>query len=88
MAVEGELRRFEDRGEDSNQPVVREFCGDCGSPIRSLPAATPKLVAVKAGTLDSPSPFPPTVHIWTCSKLDWVDIPKGVHSFDKGPPMR
>lgn len=88
VSLTGEYSSFEDRGEDSGLPVVREFCGKCGSPIRSLPAATPSIVAIKAGTLDDPAPFPPTAHIWTCSKVAWVDIPEGVRSFDRGPPMR
>src|SRR5690606_7582726 len=32
MVISGHCSRFEDRG-DSGQPVVREFCGQCGSPI-------------------------------------------------------
>lgn len=88
VSMTGACSSFEDRGEDSGQPVIREFCGTCGSPIRSLPAATPSIAAIKAGTLDDPSPFPPTVHIWTCSKVDWVDLPKGIYLFDRGPPAR
>ncbi|MBN8848644.1 MULTISPECIES: GFA family protein [unclassified Sphingomonas] len=86
VTIIGELARYEDRGNESGQAVLREFCGTCGSPIRSQPMATPKIVAIKAGTLDDPGPYPPAIHIWTCSALGWVDIPAGMPQFQKSPP--
>lgn len=86
MSIEGEPDTWEDSNTASGTPLVREYCGGCGSPIRSVPSATPKLVAVKAGTLDDPSTFAPAIHIWTRSKLPWVSIPDGLPSFDEGPP--
>ncbi len=37
---------------------------------------------VRVGTLDDPSAFPPDVHIFTRSKLPWVQLPEGVPSFE------
>ncbi|HEX7872322.1 MAG TPA: GFA family protein [Sphingobium sp.] len=88
VAITGDLAQYEDHGEDSGQPVVREFCGTCGSPIRSVMQANPKIVAIKAGTLDDPNPFPPTVHTWTCSAVSWANIPADALAFDKGPPAK
>jgi hypothetical protein len=85
MRVDGALASWTDRDTESGAPLSREHCGRCGSPIRSVPGGAPGIVAVKAGTLDDPSPFAPTLHIWTRSKLPWIVLPEGVPTADKGP---
>ena len=85
MAVEGELTRWTDHDTESGAPLSREFCRSCGSPIRSAPSATPKMLALKAGTLDDADGFAPAMHIWTASKLDWVTIPAELPQFAHGP---
>ena len=37
---------------------------------------------VRGGTLDEPSTFSPDVHIYTRSKLPWVELPEGVPAVD------
>lgn len=37
---------------------------------------------VRAGTLDDPSAVSPDVHIFTRSKLDWVELPESVPAFE------
>ncbi len=86
MEVSGDLATWMDPDTESGQPLAREFCGRCGSPIRSAPGASPGVFAVKAGTLDNPDGFVPVMHIWTESRIDWVEIPEGLPSFAKGPP--
>lgn len=85
MTVEGELARWIDPNTESGEPLAREFCHACGSPIRSVPASTPKMLAVKAGTLDNPGDFAPVMHIWTASKLPWVAIADGLPQYARGP---
>lgn len=85
LSIEGPLTTFVDADTDSGQPVRREFCGACGSPICSRAGEGPVL-ALKAGTLDDPSPYAPALHIWTASKLDWVAIPEGLPTFPGNPP--
>jgi hypothetical protein len=85
MSVEGELASYLDPDTESGAPIDRQFCAACGSPIRSVPTAAAKVVAVKAGGLDDPAPFAPQMHIWTRSALPWVSIPEGLPRFDKGP---
>lgn len=85
MVVRGALAAWTDPDTESGMPVLRQFCATCGSPIRSLVASAPKIIAVKAGTLDGPGPFEPTVHVWTRSALPWVVIPTDVPRFAKGP---
>ena len=84
MRVEGKTTVWTDTDTESGSPLAREYCGCCGSPIRSVPSSTPGIVAVKAGTLDYPAPFAPTIHLWTMSKLPWVSIPDGLTTFEKG----
>lgn len=84
MTVEGTLACWIDHDTESGQPLSREFCGTCGSPIRSAPSATPKFLAVKAGTLDAPDAFAPRMHIWTESRLDWVTVPDELPRFARG----
>ena len=42
---------------------------------------TPRLRFVRGGTLDDPSSVVPDVHIYTRSKLPWVELPVGVPAF-------
>lgn len=85
MTVEGELSVFQDDDTVSGSPVYREFCGTCGSPIRSVLGANPSIVAVKAGTLDDPEPFAPGLHVFTRSKIGWIEIPADTPQFDTTP---
>lgn len=85
LTIEGNLSRYEDVKTESGKPVLREFCHRCGSPIRSIASANPTLVAMKAGTLDDPSDFAPSLHIWTCEMVNWVAVPEGLPRFPKGP---
>lgn len=85
MHVSGKLTTWEDPDTESGQPVLRQFCATCGSPIRSLSATSPKLAIVKAGTADDPGQFVPAIHVWTSSALPWVDIPAGLPQFARNP---
>jgi hypothetical protein len=37
---------------------------------------------VRIGTLDDPAAMPPDVHIFTRSKLPWIELPPSVHAFE------
>src|SRR5215813_12050898 len=54
VSIQGTLKTFHDRG-NCGQPVDRNFCADCGSPIVSDVAVVPELRFIKAGTLDDTS---------------------------------
>jgi hypothetical protein len=81
MQVTGDLTTWEDHDTESGQPVLRQFCAACGSPIRSLSAASPKIAIVKAGTADDPGCYTPAIHVWTSSALPWVTIPDSLPQF-------
>ncbi|MBI1683003.1 GFA family protein [Caulobacter hibisci] len=85
MSVEGELASWLDPDTESGAVIDRQFCGACGSPIRSVPTAARQMIAVKAGCLDTPESFAPQMHIWTRSALPWATIPEGLPRFEKGP---
>ena len=42
----------------------------------------PKILFVRAGTLDDPASVRPDVHIFTRSKLPWVTLPDSVPAFE------
>lgn len=73
VACDGEVKTFADKGESGNA-VDRQFCPDCGSPVFSIVEAAPGMIFVKAGTLDDTSDIAPTMHIFTKSKQDWVEL--------------
>lgn len=59
------------------------FCGTCGTYLWSRYHGAPgDFVFVRAGTLDNPETVRPDVHIFTRSKLQWLNLPQGVPAFE------
>jgi len=59
------------------------FCAACGTYLWSRYHGAPgDAVFVRAGTLDSPDAVRPDVHIFTRSKLPWLDLPPEVPAFE------
>ena len=59
------------------------FCDRCGTYVWSRYHIAPgDALFVRAGTLDDPTAVRPDVHIFTRSKLPWVDLPQGVPAFE------
>ena len=85
VTTKGDLTTYEDRDTLSGNAVYRRFCGTCGSPIFSELADNNGMVIVKAGTLDDPTSLVPGVSVWTSTKLPWVTLPEGQHSFPENP---
>ena len=79
------LKTYRDTG-DSGQPVLRQFCEDCGSPIISDVAVMPDLLFIKAGTLDDATWLTPQVEIWTDRKASWVSFDGEIAGFPGNPP--
>ena len=58
-------------------------CPDCRVALWSTyGGAVDVLRFVRIGTLDTPAALPPDVHIYTRSKLPWVQLPAGVPAFE------
>ena len=76
--IAGRLAAFRDRG-DSGHPVVRYFCPDCGTPIRSTALQTSGYFVLKAGTLDEPGLIAPTDEIYCMSAVTNWSLPRRRH---------
>jgi hypothetical protein len=71
---------------DLDNPVTREFCGECGTQLVSLAPSVPGAVLIKVGTLDDPSAFgQPQMAIFTCDKQPFHQIPDGIPTFERTP---
>jgi hypothetical protein len=66
---------------DSGSPQRIFRCPDCQVALYSV-YGWPELLYVRAGTLDGPRRVQPDVHIFTRSKVDWVELPAGVPAFE------
>jgi hypothetical protein len=64
----------------SSPPVVRSFCGACGTPLTYEHADFPGEVDVTTASLDDPNAFPPADHTWTSERIAWLaladDLPR------------
>jgi hypothetical protein len=79
LSVTGTLTTYVDTAASGN-PVYRQFCGTCGSPVISdTPGAEAQgIIFLKAGTLDEARDLEPTLHYWKNSAHDWFVFPEGV----------
>ena len=78
----GEPRSFRLAGGSGKNHEVY-FCPDCGTYLWSRYHIVPRdCLFVRAGTLDRPEVVTPDVHIFTRTKLPWVEIPKDVRRFE------
>jgi hypothetical protein len=67
------------RDDGSRQTIFR--CPACRIAVSST-YTRPEVLFVRGGTLDDPAAVAPDVHIYTRSKLPWVELPAGVPAFD------
>jgi len=67
---------------DSGRPHDIYRCPRCQTAMWSDYGGRPNLRFVRIGTLDKPSALPPDVHIFTRSKLPWIELPKGAQVFE------
>lgn len=82
VSGQAELAKFE-----SSPGANRFFCRICASPIYSQRTGTPDLLRIRIGTLDTPLPGKPAVHIFTASKAEWYDILDGAPQFAERPQV-
>ena len=71
---------------DLENPVTREFCGECGTHLTTRPPSLPFIV-LKVGTLDNPGMFgTPQMAIYTVDKQPFHVIADGLQTFERLPP--
>ena len=67
----------------SGKPHEVFFCPDCGTRLWSKYHAAPgDTVLLRVGTLDHPERVKPDVHIFTRSKLPWLELPRDTPAFE------
>jgi hypothetical protein len=71
----------------SSEKGRRSFCPCCGTPLTFVDLDEPSMVDVALASLDDPTRFAPTRHIWTMSQLPWLDLGDGLPRFP-GPEDR
>ncbi len=86
IKVTGEVRFF-DVPTDSGNISSRGFCPTCGSPVISKSTGFQGLSIVKAGSLDDPGLFKPTMDIFTDSAQPWDHMDPDLPKFPGMPPM-
>jgi hypothetical protein len=81
VLISGEPRSVMLKGGESGKPCEVWYCGECGTSLWSRYHVSPGNCRwVRAGTLDDPAATRPDVHVWTRSKLPWIELPDNVPS--------
>jgi hypothetical protein len=71
---------------DLDQPVIREFCSNCGTHLTTRRTDMP-FVILKIGTLDDPSLCgAPQMAIYAVDKQPFHLIAEGLPTFERQPP--
>ncbi|WP_368561783.1 GFA family protein [Pseudoxanthomonas sp. UTMC 1351] len=70
---------------ESSPGVFRVFCRICASPLYSRRTATPDVLRLRIGSLDTPVASRPALHIFTASKAEWHDIHGDAPQYAEGP---
>ncbi|SIT17728.1 GFA family protein [Paracoccus saliphilus] len=78
LQVEGEAKKtLTPSASGKGQRIIR--CPDCRVALYSHYAgAGARFAFLRVGTLDDPSSCPPDVHIFTLTKLPWLQLPEDV----------
>jgi hypothetical protein len=64
----------------------RAFCGNCGSPIFAYLGASPDILRIRLGSLDTPFPKQPRAHTFVSHKATWEPLDDGLPQFDEWAP--
>lgn len=67
---------------DSGSPHIIWRCDACSSALWSDYGDRKTLIFLRVATLDEPCAFEPDVHIFTRSKLPWVQLPENARAFE------
>lgn len=77
--LRGSVRSFK-----SSPPVVRQFCGQCGTPLTYFNEGWPDTIDITITTLDQPNALKPAEHIWMEDALSWDRPADGLPQFPRG----
>ncbi len=82
IACRGEMPVPVTMATDSGRPHDIHRCPHCHTAVWSDYGRRPGLRFVRVATLDNPAALKPDAHIFTRSKLPWVELPASVPAFD------
>jgi len=82
--LQGELKTYT-RPSDLGPLAHRRFCPHCGTQVLSELDRVPQMIFLKAGTLETPGAFQPSVNLWTRSKQPWTPMDPGLKAFATQP---
>ena len=85
MSIIGETRDFMSISDSGNR-MHRRFCPVCGTQLFSEAEARPKLIFVRAGTLDNTEIAHPQAIIWTAMAPSWACIDDALPQWEGQPP--
>lgn len=87
LSIEGDmLRTFMDVGE-TGLPVLRQFCGRCGSPISLRAEKLPEVEFIHAGTLEDTSWVRPAAEVWREQAQAWTKADAGPRTLIERSPQ-
>ena len=84
--LNGELKYFESKG-SSGSHVRRGFCPNCGSGVLSYSKELPRILFVKAGTLDDSTWVKIDSNFFTKSANAWDSVDESIKCFDGNPGL-
>jgi hypothetical protein len=70
----------------SSAKAERGFCPRCGSALLFVFVAKEEWVDLTVGTFDDPDSLTPTHHIFTSTRVHWVDLRADLPSYPQGKP--
>lgn len=79
VAVTGDVARV-----NSSPGLQRGFCPKCGTTLYSMRESL-GVMGLTSGSMDDPSRFAPTEHIWVSSKQPWLKLDDGLPQHPEGP---
>lgn len=83
--ITGKLKFYASTGKSGKQ-VHRGFCPECGSQLVGKVDVMPGLIAVRAGSLDDPSLYKPTLDLFTSHAQTWDVMNPDLAKFAETPP--
>jgi hypothetical protein len=82
--IQGTVKYFESKA-DSGNTIDRGFCPNCGSQLFTKLQMMPNVLGLRAGTLDAPENFEPTLDMYTASAPHWDHMNPALLKFPKAP---
>jgi hypothetical protein len=85
LEINGPLVNWETTS-PSGARSIQQFCGKCHARLFNTTSHVPRMVVMRAGTLDQSDQLTLVAHIWVSRKQPWVTIPDGIPTWLKTPP--